>query len=155
SRRRRRAAASGPSWRSCCRSSRIGSGSARGPGRLALLITSLCIVDDFLADPEVVRDAALRLEYVTTAAPTNFPGRNSRQRLRIGGLEEAISHVVGERLVGAEGTVHGHTRLTLAEDDALGRYRVHVDPFHVWSGILYLTPDAFCRGGTEFFRHKR
>jgi hypothetical protein len=51
--------------------------------------------------------------------------------------------------------VHGHARITLAADEDQGRYRVHVDPFRVWSGILYLTPDPLCRGGTEFFRHRR
>src|SRR3546814_13932407 len=47
---------------------------------------------------------------------------------------------------------HAKFRLTLASD--LGRAGVHVDPGY-WSGILYLSRPEDCRGGTEFFRHKR
>ena len=46
---------------------------------------------------------------------------------------------------------HGKFRLTLADD--VGKARVHLDNSH-WSGILYLSPDKYCSGGTDFFRHK-
>ena len=47
---------------------------------------------------------------------------------------------------------HGKCRITFARD--AGTARVHIDPAH-WSGILYLSRPEDCRGGTEFFRHKR
>jgi hypothetical protein len=36
-----------------------------------------------------------------------------------------------------------------------GRARVHLDSGAHWSGILYLSRPEDCRGGTEFFRHRR
>ncbi len=113
--------------------------------------TSVIIVDEFLQDPCVVRETALKLTYPTQEAM--FAGRNSIERLAISGLAEQVSKLVGEKLVPIEPLQsHGKCRLTLAEDQ--GRSRIHVDRSH-WSGILYLSRKADCSGGTEFYRHRR
>jgi hypothetical protein len=113
--------------------------------------TSLLIVDDFLNNPEELRRQALALEYPEQQG--HFPGRNSRQRLEIAGLTESVSQIVGERLVPApRPQSHAKCRLTLAADEGLGR--VHIDVSY-WSGILYLSRPEDCRGGTEFFRHRK
>ena len=49
-------------------------------------------------------------------------------------------------------TVHGHCRLTLRNEKGLSG--VHIDPTF-YSGILYLSAPQDCRGGTEFYRHRR
>ncbi len=116
---------------------------------------SILILDEALEDAQTVRDAVLGFDYPTPPAPSNFPGRNSRERVEIAGLDDAVSRIVGERLEPAPRTAHGHARLALASDEGRARCRVHVDPQGVWSGILYLTPDVHGRGGTEFFRHRR
>lgn len=118
------------------------------------MFTSLIMVDDFLNEPEKVREAALRLDYPQPAGRTNFPGRNSRQRLSISGLDTAVSQVVGEPVVGQVGQAHEKCRLTLASDEGKQAAGVHIDPAVQWSGILYLSRPADCRGGTEFYRHK-
>lgn len=112
---------------------------------------SLIIVDDFLgpADAKHLRETALGLTYPSQEGA--FPGRNSAERMEIGGLTEAASQFVGEPLKPMPPTQsHAKFRITLAGD--VGRAKVHADPSH-WSGILYLSRPEDCRGGTEFFRH--
>ncbi len=113
--------------------------------------TSVIIVDDFLQDPSVLREAALKLSYPMQNAM--FAGRNSIERLAISGLAGQVSKLVGEDLVPIEPLhSHGKCRITLAQD--MGRSRIHVDRSH-WSGILYLSAPSDCAGGTEFYRHRR
>ncbi|KFN48255.1 DUF6445 family protein [Arenimonas composti] len=112
--------------------------------------TSLLIVDDFLANAEALRAAALRMDFPPVDGM--FPGRNSRERLLIEGLDAQVSRLLGECVEGMPGPqAHGRFRLALAGDR--GRAGVHVDAAH-WSGILYLTPNEHARGGTEFYRHR-
>lgn len=115
---------------------------------------SFLVIDDFYTDPHEIRRLALQLDYPEPKTPPNFPGRNSRQKLLVKGIEQIVSRVVNERLVGSTRDAHGHCRISLASDDATRRYHVHIDPTAYWSGILYLTLPEHCRGGTEFFRHK-
>jgi len=112
---------------------------------------SVMIIDNFLDNAAALREAALRLDYPPNDAP--FPGRNSFQRLNVDGIEQEVSHLVGERLRPLHPPQsHGKFRLTLASD--VGKARVHIDPAH-WSGILYLSRPEDCTGGTDFFRHIR
>lgn len=115
------------------------------------MTTSLIVVDDFLPDVQRLREAALGLTYPEQAGA--FPGRNSQERLEIDGLPEYVSQLTGERLkpMSPPGS-YAKFRITLASD--VGRGRVHVDPGY-WSGILYLSRPEHCRGGTDFFRHRR
>ena len=112
--------------------------------------TSLIVVDDFIDNAEALRDAALALTYPDQEGA--FPGRNSLQRINIPGIEQEVSRLVGEPLSPMTELSHAKCRLTLAADT--GRARVHIDESH-WSGILYLSRPQDCRGGTEFFRHRR
>lgn len=113
--------------------------------------TSLVIVDDFLNNAQQLRDAALRLTYPQQEGA--FPGRNSLERLQLEGLVPQVSRILGEplRLLDPLQS-HAKCRITLAAD--IGRAKVHVDRSH-WSGILYLSRPQDCRGGTDFFRHRR
>src|SRR3569623_510132 len=58
----------------------------------------------------------------------------------------------GRALRAAPGTSHNHCRLTLKGDR--GASGVHIDPCF-YSGILYLSRPEDCRGGTDFFSHRR
>lgn len=113
--------------------------------------TSIVIVDDFLNNPHELREAALRLTYPEQDGA--FPGRNSLERINLDGLLPEVSRILGEplRLLDPPQS-HAKCRVTLAADPA--RAKVHVDQSH-WSGILYLSLPEDCRGGTDFFRHKR
>ena len=61
--------------------------------------TSLIVIDDFLPEPHTVRKSALELEYPELDAATPYAGLNSGRRIRIPGLDEEISRIVGERVV--------------------------------------------------------
>ncbi len=113
--------------------------------------TSLIIIDDFLENAEAFRQAVLRLDFPQDRRPKGYPGRNSAQRLQIPGLEQEISRIVQENLTPKRDAGHGVARLTLAGDK--GAANIHIDPGY-WSGILYLSAEEDCQGGTDFFRHK-
>ena len=115
---------------------------------------SIQIIDNFYDDAEVVRAQALGFDFPTPAAPKNYPGRNSAQRFVPPGLDQVVSQLVHEPVRGCQITEHGRFRLTLANEDRDRGYYVHIDGDAHWSGILYLTPDEHCRGGTEFYRHR-
>ncbi len=98
-----------------------------------------------------MRNAALQLTY--PAQDGAFPGRNSLQRINLDGLAQQVSSLVAEPVAPISPLEsHAKCRITLAAD--VGRAKVHVDRSH-WSGILYLSRPEDCRGGTEFFRHRR
>lgn len=115
------------------------------------MVPAVFVIDDFLRNPEQVRAQALSLKY---AVGGHYPGLNSVQKLRIEGLDQVISTLVREpvrAMSGNEGS-HGSCRIALASHEQ--QARIHVDQSH-WSGILYLSRPEDCRGGTEFFRHKK
>lgn len=112
---------------------------------------SLVVIDDLVADPDQLREAALRLTYPEHKAA--FPGRNSFERIRLDGLDDIVSQAVGERLQPiVDGLSHGKFRISMAGDQGEGD--IHIDMQAHWSGVYYLTPDQYCEGGTDFFRHK-
>jgi hypothetical protein len=115
------------------------------------MTTSLIVVDDFFERAHELREAAMRLTYPDQQGA--FPGRNSLERMELPGLVPHVSSIVGERLklMSPLGS-HAKFRITLAADE--GRGKVHVDPGY-WSGVLFLSRPEDCRGGTDFFRHRR
>lgn len=115
-------------------------------------LPSLLIIDDFLTDPHLALKAALDLDYDPAFKDGNYPGLLSTKPLAIAGLDDEVSRIIGTKVVPQPGTTHGHCRLTLARDKGLSG--VHIDPCF-YSGILYLSLPEHCRGGTEFYRHKR
>ena len=115
-------------------------------------LPSLLIIDDFLTDPHVARNRALALDYDPALKDGNYPGVLSSRPLPIPGLDEAVTGIIGAAVTPQAGTTHSHCRLTLASDK--GQSGVHIDPCF-YSGILYLNLPEHCRGGTDFFRHKR
>lgn len=114
--------------------------------------TSLIVVDDFFSptDAQALREHALTLTYPEQRGA--FPGRNSLERIEIGGVAEAASRLTGEPLRPiTPRQSHGKFRITLAGDQ--GRAGVHIDRGAHWSGILYLSRPEDCAGGTEFYQH--
>jgi hypothetical protein len=111
---------------------------------------SLIVVDDFLPDPTAVREFALGMEYPELDVATPYAGFNAEKRLRIPGLDEEVSRIVGEPIVATPKSFHAICRIAFS--DSAGRNEVHVDPGR-WSGILYLSLPEHCIGGTEFYRH--
>ncbi len=116
------------------------------------MLPSLLVIDDFLADPHDARRKALALDYDPKEKRGSYPGLLSTRPLPIEGIEPSVSKLAGVALRADTQTSHGHCRLTLHGDKGLSG--VHIDPCF-YSGILYLSLDEHCRGGTDFFRHRR
>lgn len=117
-----------------------------------MMLPSLLVIDDFLADPMAARRASLALDYDPDNKHGNYPGHISTEPLVVEGLDERIGKIINAPVKAAENTSHMHCRVTLRGDK--GRSGVHIDPAF-YSGILYLSLPEHCKGGTEFFRHKR
>lgn len=111
----------------------------------------IIVVDDFLEDPQHIRELALQAEYPTPKEVPYFPGRNSTKRYSIPGLTEHVAGIAGQHLTPTRETAHGKFRVCLADEK--GKGGVHIDP-SFWSGVYYLTLDEHCQGGTDFFRHR-
>lgn len=113
---------------------------------------SFLIIDDFAADPHELRRQALNLGYDPASKRGNYPGITSTRALSIKGLDAYVSKAIGVPVQAAPNTLHGHCRLTLRGDR--GASGVHIDPAF-YSGILYLSLPQDCKGGTDFYRHRR
>lgn len=116
------------------------------------MLPSFLIIDDFLANPHDVRRQALALDYDPKFKKGNYPGLLSTRPLPVDALNKTVSRTIGTSVIADENTSHGHCRITQAGDK--GRSGVHIDPCF-YSGILYLSLPEHCRGGTDFFRHRR
>lgn len=114
-------------------------------------LEAVFVLDDFLSDPEAVRNRALSLAYPESEGPQYFPGRNSTTALSLPGLESYLSRRLSATLIPTPGTAHGKCRLAYAGDS--GRGGVHIDQSH-WSGVLYLSEPREAASGTDFFRHR-
>lgn len=119
------------------------------------MIKSLIIIDDFVDNPEALRDAALRQNYPDPGRAMTYPGRDSERPVVRKEFDSLIAEIVGERLVPAAGISNGHFRLALDGDK--GTAGVHIDIAH-WTSILYLSLPGDCpdsvAAGTRLFRHK-
>ena len=115
---------------------------------------SYLIIDDFYDDPHAVRNAALHTDYARSVDGANYPGDNSADVFEVGGLNELVSNMVREPLMGTPGSGHCRFRIATAGAESRARARMHVDGDCYWSGIVYLSRPEDCRGGTEFYRHK-
>ena len=115
-------------------------------------LPSFMMVDDFLSDPQRARRSALALNYDRAKKDGNYPGVLSDRPLPIAGLDQSVSQLIGMPVRAASGTVHGQCRITFRNEKGLSG--VHIDPAF-YSGILYLSRPEDCRGGTDFYRHRR
>ncbi len=116
---------------------------------------SFVMIDDFYPNPDEVRRLALQDDYPDVQGQITFPGRNSKRKFVVEGLDRFMSQLLGEPVVAADrpGAFHGQFRVTLAGEPS--RYKVHADPSYMWwVGLVYLNLPQQCQGGTVFYRHK-
>src|SRR5437763_11233837 len=111
------------------------------------MIPHVIVIDDFLRNPDVVRQKALELTYKVEG---RYPGLNSVQKINIEGLEKTVSQLVYEpvRAPWTRDFSHGSCRVALESDGEPAR--IHIDQSH-WSGILFLSRPEDWRGGTELY----
>lgn len=115
---------------------------------------SFLVIDNFYDDPYAVRNAALHTDYARSIAGENYPGDNSAEAVEVQGLNEIVSRLVHEPVMGTPKTAHCSFRIAMAGAESRAKLRIHVDGANHWSGIVYLNLPEHCQGGTEFYRHK-
>ncbi len=117
------------------------------------MFQTMIVIDDFYAEPEKVRQSALGMTYPEPVGTVYYPGRTSQEFMLPPNCDEMFRFILREKVTGVMKRNHGHFRFSLA-----GAHRpaeVHIDPGMTWAGIVYLTLDKDCQGGTDLFRHKR
>lgn len=103
------------------------------------------IVDDFLPYPDLVREQAIKLDYITTG---QFPGVRSMA------ADTAYQHFINTRVsailnINIDAWVLDSFCFQLCYEDA--KTWVHKDQAD-WAGVLYLTPNAPLESGTGLYR---
>ena len=116
-------------------------------------LKNLIVVDDFLDNPDAVREYALAQQYERLGG-RNWPGRNSAESHGAEKMTEACSQVVGQQLVISPESRCSYFRITKMGE--YGSQHIHFDPKPglVWAGVLYLTPTFHPTAGTKFWKHK-
>jgi len=111
---------------------------------------SVIIIDDFYSNPDAVRAFALQQEFSVTG---NYPGSRTKPFLTddVKAAIEWNMQFAGKITNTYESSGYtGAFQLATAKD----RTWIHSDPYNMWAGVCYLTPDAPHTGGTGLFRHK-
>jgi hypothetical protein len=111
---------------------------------------TLIIVDNFYANPDGVRSFALSQEFKVRG---NFPGCRT-DPFFTDDVRSAIEHYM--QFAGKITNTYESSGYTGAFQMATAQDRtwVHSDPYNMWAGVCYLTPDAPHTGGTGLFRHR-
>lgn len=106
---------------------------------------AVVIVDDFLPNPDEVRQFALNQEFATKG---NYPGLRTNS---FATLEHklAFERIMGRRITYWPDQYNGSFQITTGQN----RSWIHRDMTD-YSAIIYLTPDGPPNGGTLVYRHK-
>lgn len=110
----------------------------------------LMIIDNFYADPDSVRRFALSQEFSVRG---NFPGMRTKSFFT-DDVKSAIEHYM--QFAGKITNTYEQSGYTGAFQiaTAVDRTWIHSDPYNMWAGVCYLTPDAPYTAGTGLFRHR-
>ena len=113
----------------------------------------IIVVDDFLENPDGVREYALKQTYEYYGG-RNWPGRDSAESHGEKEMTQACSEVVGQQLVIKPENKCSYFRCTQVGQH--GSQHIHFDPNPglIWAGVLYLTPTFHPTAGTKFWNHK-
>jgi hypothetical protein len=103
------------------------------------------IVDNFLKDPDAVREFALAQEYqVNLDGEQGYIGRRTKQQFLFPGLQEEFERIMNRKIVRWEDhSMNGRFQTCQAGDPLV----YHCD-LQSWAGMLYLTPNAPYHSGT-------
>lgn len=111
---------------------------------------NLLVIDNFYSDPDGVRKFALQQEF---SVKGNFPGCRTKSFFT-DDVKQAIEHYM--QFAGKITNTYEKSGYTGAFQLATAGDRtwIHSDPYNMWAGVCYLTPDAPYTSGTGFYRHK-
>lgn len=107
------------------------------------------VVDNFYADPDLVREYAMKnLEF----APSDYhKGQRSQSRYILDGTKEKLEKVIGRKITNWNhgGYANGVFQFCTADQPIV----YHVDS-QMYAAMVYLTPDAPPQTGTAMYRSK-
>lgn len=109
--------------------------------------TNVIIVDDFLTNPDEVREYALSLEFTESG---NYPGKRTERD-----YNESVINTISDILRPHAGEITQVLGCQYQLTTSAMKSWVHADTYNTWAGVLYLTPDAPPDGGTGLYRHRR
>lgn len=108
----------------------------------------IIVVDNFLADPDKVREFALSQEFTIKG---NYPGQRTKPFATLE-HKEAFERILGAEITFWPTGVNGYNG---AFQYTYGRHNSWIHRDHTdFSAIIYLTPDPPPDGGTLTYRHK-
>jgi hypothetical protein len=113
---------------------------------------TLVVADNFYADPDAVREAALR-NHFNSFGHFNYPGWQSNKFLNSTALWSRFEDILRVALRrNTDRFAFGAFRVIT---EATGKLvKVHADIIVDWAAMVYLSPCAPSDGGTGFFQHK-
>lgn len=110
--------------------------------------TSAIIIDNFVLEPDKLRETALMLQYRESDF---YKGFRATAPLFIPEIDEKLQKILGSKLEYKGASFHTH--YTMAGVPEV----VHADPSDTlgeFGGVLYLNPKAPFESGTALYRHK-
>lgn len=122
--------------------------------------TNVIIVDDFLDDPDYVRNVALNSDFNLTG---NFPGKRTYQcdELYNNEIKNKIETILNKKIIEWTKHLNEDTNEIIDVDTSCFQLCledattwIHQDP-NEYTAILYLTPGAMIDSGTGIYMHKK
>jgi tetratricopeptide (TPR) repeat protein len=118
-----------------------------GKRRLSNGVPDIVVVDNFLEDPDAMREFALRQPFEVKG---NYPGCRTVS-FATESIKKQLETLLGRPIQGWQTRgYNGAYQLTLASQKSW----IHRDCTD-YAGVLYLTPHAPLDGGTTFYRHRQ
>ncbi|WP_423600864.1 DUF6445 family protein [Roseateles sp. MS654] len=123
------------------------------------------IVDNFYAEPDLVRNAALTKGFLYRVDSVTYPGaecvleqfdaREVHSQIVKRYLNPILKRgvTISDKSNSKSSFSQGKVRIATARDGLMRPDGVHQD-VQEWTGIVYLTPDHLCEGGFDIFRHR-
>jgi hypothetical protein len=113
----------------------------------------MIIIDNFLPNPDQIREDALELTY--TKAEPGSPGWRGFRCLYTSMVGDVLTELVREKLIGLDSKFDNpflrcYFHYTLNEDMS---DTIHTDGVFDFAGVLYLTPNPPPNSGTAFYNH--
>ena len=107
------------------------------------------IVDNYYANPDVVRDYALTaVEYEQDLRW--YKGFRSKGVYRPEGMKESFERIMGERIIDFESGYNGVFQIMYSSDPQVYHYDTQR-----WAAMIYLTPNAPIESGTRLHKSRR
>lgn len=107
--------------------------------------------DDFLLDPEAIRNEVLGIERFFRGEDANFPGyAGALSDDLVSRIHQRVEEVIGYKIKPVtDKNMDISARLSTRGQESMARSLVHCDP-HPFTAILYLTPDEFVPQGVPY-----